>query len=70
MAAPAEQESSSPMGLMMNNPMMDPSSMGNMMKKNTTMVVSNMFFYTWIDRSFAGFVSGSPTICYLFGLSA
>lgn len=45
--------------MLMSNPMMDPGNMSSMMKKNMMMLVTNMVFFTWIDRSFAGFISGS-----------
>ena len=43
----------------MQNLMMDPNAMSSMMKKNMLMVVTNMLFFTWIDRSFAGFIAGT-----------
>lgn len=41
-----------------NNPLMDMNLMGTMMKKNLTMVVSNIIFFTWVDSYLAGFLSG------------
>jgi hypothetical protein len=54
--APAEQGANSMMNPMMN-PMMDPSNMSNMMKRNATMVVSNLLLYSWVDSFFSGFVA-------------
>lgn len=37
--------------------MMDPSNLNTMMKRNATMVISNLLLYTWVDSFFSGFFS-------------
>lgn len=46
-----------PMSALMNSGMMDPNGMSNVMKQNIFAIASQMFFFTWIDRMFAGFIS-------------
>src|SRR5438105_13097516 len=41
----------------MMSPMMDPSNMSVMMKRNATMVISNLLLYSWVDSFFSGFVA-------------
>eukprot|EP01122_Echinamoeba_exundans_P010764 TRINITY_DN4096_c0_g1_i1.p1 TRINITY_DN4096_c0_g1~~TRINITY_DN4096_c0_g1_i1.p1 ORF type:complete len:175 (+),score=25.83 TRINITY_DN4096_c0_g1_i1:32-556(+) len=48
-----------PMASMANNPLMDQGSMMSMMGKNFATVISNILLFTWIDRSFSGFISGT-----------
>jgi len=48
------QDSSAPNP--MANPMMDPSNMMDMMKKNMVMLVPQMFLMTWVSYFFSGFV--------------
>ncbi len=43
---------------MMNNPMMDPNNMMNMMKANTVMTVPQLFIMAWVNYFFSGFVLG------------
>jgi hypothetical protein len=42
----------------MANPMMDPSNMVDMMKKNMVMIVPQIFLMTWVNYFFSGFVCG------------
>lgn len=51
--------SQSPMNPMMNNPMMDPTNMVDMMKKNMVMVVPQLFIMSWVSYFFSGFVLGT-----------
>jgi hypothetical protein len=49
-----------PLNAMMNPMFMgmtDPSNLNAMMKRNATMVISNLLLYTWIDSFFSGFIS-------------
>lgn len=57
---PKEKAAAGPMGLAspMSNPLMDPSNMVDMMKKNMAMVVPQIFLITWVSYFFSGFVLG------------
>jgi hypothetical protein len=58
-----------PMASMANNPLMDQGSMMSMMGKNFATVISNILLFTWIDRSFSGFISGTCLLVYIACLS-
>lgn len=61
-----KDEQDNPLDAMVaNNPLMDMNIMGTMMKKNLTMVISNIIFFTWVDSYLAGFLSGRYLL-YIF----
>ena len=43
--------------VMFNSGLLDPSGMSNTMKNQMFAIASQMFFFTWIDRMFSGFIS-------------
>ena len=51
------QASSNPMNALFASGLMDPNGMSDTMKRNMFAIASQMFFFTWIDRMFAGFIS-------------
>lgn len=51
------EASASPMNALFSSGLMDPNGMSDGMKRNMFALASQMFFFTWIDRMFAGFVS-------------
>jgi len=51
------EASSNPLGALFSSGLMDPNGMSDAMKKNMFALASQMFFFTWIDRMFAGFIS-------------
>lgn len=54
---PDPDASANPMSALFASGIMDPNGMSDSMKKNMFAIASQMFFFTWIDRMFAGFVS-------------
>lgn len=52
-----EAGETNPLGALFSSGLMDPSGMSDAMKKNMFGLASQMFFFTWIDRMFAGFIS-------------
>jgi hypothetical protein len=46
-----------PIAALFSSGLMDPNGMSDTMKKQMFAIASQMFFFTWIDRMFAGFIS-------------
>lgn len=51
------EASTNVIGALFSSGLMDPNGMSDTMKKQMFALASQMFFFTWIDRMFAGFIS-------------
>lgn len=51
------EANTNPMNALLSSGLMDPNGMSDVMKKQMFAIASQMFFFTWIDRMFAGFIS-------------